>query len=74
MITTKEKERMLYRHKIEDRQKEVISACLIRLFSHPLWDEPEGEIDSLLVSARKQDDLFERKGLTEKYVLLGASN
>lgn len=65
---------MLYRHKMEDRQKEVIAACLTRLFSHSLWDEPEGEIDSLLVSARKQEDLFERKGLTEKYVLLGESS
>lgn len=74
MITTKEKERMLYRNKIEDKQKEVIAACLTRLFSHSLWDEPEGEIDSLLVSARKQDELFERKGLTETYVLLGGGN
>ena len=74
MLTTKEKERMLYRHKMEERQKKVIAACLTRLFSHTLWDEPEGEIDSLLVSARKQDDLFERKGLTEKYVLLGESS
>lgn len=71
MISTKEKERMLYRPKIDDKQKELISVCLQRLFSHPFWDEPEGEIDSLLVSARKQEDLFERKGLTERYVLLG---
>lgn len=74
MISTKEKERMLYRHKIEERQKEMIASCLTRMFSHPLWDEPEGEIDSLLVSAKKQDDLFERKGLTERYVLLGESS
>lgn len=74
LITSKEKDRMLYRNKIEDKQKEVISACLTRLFSHTLWDEPEGEIDSLLVSARKQDDFFDRKGLTEKYVLLGESS
>ena len=71
MISNKEKEKMLYRTKIDDRQKELIAVCLKRLFSHPLWDEPEGEIDSLLVSARKQDDLFERRGLTERYVLLG---
>jgi len=71
MISNKEKEKMLYRTKIDDKQKELIAVCLKRLFSHPLWDEPEGEIDSLLVSARKQDDLFERRGLTERYVLLG---
>jgi hypothetical protein len=46
--------------------------CLRRLFSHPMWDDPEPQIDSLLVSAQKQDDLFNQKGLTEKYVLYGA--
>jgi hypothetical protein len=45
--------------------------CLTRLFSHPIWDDPNPEIDSLLVSARKQDDLFARHGLTEKYVING---
>lgn len=74
MISTREKEKMLYRSKIDDMQKSLISVCLQRLFSHPLWDEPEGEIDSLLVSSRRQDDLFERKGLTERYVLLGGGN
>lgn len=72
MISTKEKEKMLYRSKIDERQKEVIAACLERLFSHPIWDEPEGEIDSLLGSSRKQDDFFERKGLTERYVIFGS--
>jgi hypothetical protein len=38
-----------------------------------MWDEPAGEIDSLLVSAKKQDDLFARKGLTEKFVIHGQS-
>ena len=71
MISSKEKDRMLYRAKIDDMQKNLIAACLTRLFSHSLWDEPEGELDSLLVSARKQDELFERKGLSERYVLLG---
>jgi hypothetical protein len=71
LATNRDKERMLYRGKIDDRQKEKIAVMLARLFSHTFWDEPEGEIDSLLVSARKQDDLFERKGLTERYVLLG---
>ena len=71
MISSKEKDRMLYRAKIDEMQKNIIAACLTRLFSHSLWDEPEGELDSLLVSARKQDDLFDRKGLSERYVLLG---
>ncbi len=72
-ITNDEREKMLYRTPIDDRQKGIIRMCLGRLFNHPLWDEPEGEIDSLLVSAKKQDDLFSRKGLTEKFVVHGQS-
>ncbi|WP_144733291.1 HNH endonuclease domain-containing protein [Extensimonas perlucida] len=70
-MTSEERERLLYRKPISDHQKAIIQKCLNRLFSHPLWDEPEGEVDSLLVSARKQDDLFSKKGLTEKYVIYG---
>lgn len=72
-ITNDEREKMLYRAPIDDRQKDIIRMCLNRLFNHPLWDEPEGEIDSLLVSAKKQDELFSRKGLTEKFVVHGQS-
>lgn len=71
-MTNDERERLLYREPLTEHQKNIISKCLSRLFSHPLWDEPEGELDSLLVSARKQDDFFEKKGLTEKYVIYGA--
>lgn len=70
-MTSGEREKLLYREAITDRQKEIIQKCLCRLFSHPLWDEPEGEVDSLLVSARKQDELFAKKGLTERYVIYG---
>lgn len=70
-MTNDEREKLLYRELIDERQKEIMKQCLHRLFSHPLWDEPEGEIDSLLVSAQKQEDLFSRKGLTEKYVVSG---
>ena len=70
-MTNEEREKVLYRPPFTSRQQEIVSTCLNRLFSHPMWDEPEGEIDSLLVSARKQDDLFARKGLTEKYVIYG---
>lgn len=70
-ITSEDRERILFREPITDHQKGLVTICLNRLFTHPLWDEPEGEVDSLLVSARKQDDLFERKGLTEKYVIYG---
>jgi hypothetical protein len=70
-MTNEEREKILYRPTISDHQKEIVQKCLNRLFSHPMWDEPEGEIDSLLGSAKKQDDLFNRKGLTEKYVIYG---
>jgi len=70
-ITNEDREKLLYRATMDSNQKDRIRVCLNRLFNHPLWDEPEGEIDSLLVSARKQDDLFNRKGLTEIYVLTG---
>ena len=70
-VTTEEREKLLYREPLTERQKQVIEICLQRLFSHPLWDEPEGEVDALLGSARKQDDLFDRKGLTERYVVQG---
>jgi hypothetical protein len=70
-ITNDDREKLLYRSVMDNDQKDRIAVCLQRLFNHPLWDEPEGEIDSLLVSARKQDELFNRKGLTEIYVLTG---
>ena len=70
-VTNEDREKLLYRHLITQNEKERIKTCLTRLFSHNMWDEPEGEIDSLLVSAKRQDDLFNRKGLSEKYVLLG---
>ncbi len=71
IMTSDERDKMLYRPTINPNQKLIIITCLNRLFNHSLWDSPEGEIDSLLVSAQKQDDLFNRKGLTEKYVLHG---
>jgi hypothetical protein len=73
IMTNDEREKMLYRSAISDHQKGIVKLGLNRLFSHPLWDDPEPEIDSLLVSARKQDDLFVRKGLTEKFVIHGQS-
>lgn len=70
-MTNDERERMLYCPPLTAKQIEIVKTCLHRLFTHPMWDEPEGEIDSLLVSARKQDELFSRKGLTEKFVIYG---
>lgn len=72
IMTNSERDKMLYRPPITDAQREIIRACLNRLFSHPMWDEPEGEVDTLLVSAQKQDELFDRKGLTERFVLYGS--
>ena len=67
--TEDERTKLLYRSTITEEQKQNIRVCLRRLFNHNMWDEPEGEIDSLLVSSRKQDDLFNRKGLTELFVV-----
>lgn len=72
-MTNEEREKILYRPALDDKEKLIIRKCLNRLFTHNMWDEPEGEIDSLLVSAKKQDDLFNRKGLTEKYVIYGTT-
>ena len=71
IMTNDEREKMLYRSPIPENQKDIIRGCLSRLFSHPMWDDPAPEIDSLLVSASKQDDLFTRKGLTERFVIYG---
>jgi hypothetical protein len=70
-MTSGEREKLLYRESMTEHQKTIVQKCLNRLFAHSLWDEPEGEVDSLLVSARKQDDLFTKKGLTEKDVIYG---
>ncbi|WP_221792221.1 hypothetical protein [Aquisediminimonas sediminicola] len=70
-MTSEDREHLLHRPDIDHARLEVIRSCLKRLFAHPMWDDPDSEIDSLLVSARKQEDLFNRKGLTEKYVIYG---
>lgn len=72
-MTSDERDRILYREPISDHQWLRVKKCLHRLFSHPLWAEPEGELDSLLVSSTKQDEYFAKKGITEKYVIYGVS-
>jgi hypothetical protein len=71
MLTHEERDKLLYRTKFSIEQIDRIKSNLGRLFDHNLWDEPEGEIDSLLVSSQKQNELFTRKGLTLTYVLTG---
>jgi hypothetical protein len=71
MRTEDERSRLLYRPEMTEDEKERIRTCLSRLFNHPLWDEPEGELDSILVSAKRQDELFTRKGLSPMFVLTG---
>ncbi|GAB2568919.1 HNH endonuclease domain-containing protein [Spirosoma areae] len=70
-VTNDDREKLLYRETIDVDQKGRIANCLQRLFGHPMWDEPEGELDTFLVSAKRQDDLFNRKGLSERFVLIG---
>ncbi|GAB2478207.1 hypothetical protein GCM10011375_18940 [Hymenobacter qilianensis] len=71
LITTDDRTKKLYRSDITDSQKEALNDYLERLFSHPFWDDNDQEIDILLVSAQRQEELFTRKGLTETYVLTG---
>jgi hypothetical protein len=73
MKTEDERSRLLYRPEMTQDEKVRIRTCLSRLFNHPIWDTPEGEIDNLLVSAQKQDALFVRNGLTPMYVLTGSA-
>ena len=68
-MTNDEIEKKLFRTEFSEKEVQVIKFFLSRLFSHPIWDEPDSEIDSLLVSSQKQDLLFDRKGLSEKFVL-----
>jgi hypothetical protein len=70
-MTNDEREHLLHRPEIAQERLDIVRTCLNRLFSHPMWDDPDSEVDSLLVSARKQEELFNRKGLTEKYVISG---
>ncbi len=73
MMTEDERTHLLYRQKMNQNDNDRIRTCLHRLFSHPMWDAPEGEIDNLLVSAQKQDELFARNGLSTRFVLTGSS-
>lgn len=72
-ITNEDRAQKLYRPAIADSQLPALNSYIERLFSHPFWDDNDPEIDPLLVSAQRQDDLFARKGLTERYVITGQS-
>lgn len=69
--TEDERTKLLYRPELTSGDRERIKTYLARLFNHPIWDMPEGEIDSILVSAKRQEDLFRRNGLTSLHVLTG---
>ncbi len=69
--TSDEREKLLYRPLLTDDELSRIESSLKRLFDHPLWLSPDPEVDKLLVSAQKQDELFRRNSLTVRYVLTG---
>jgi hypothetical protein len=71
MVTQDERTHMLYRPIMNNDQRSRIETGLKRLFEHTMWDMPEGEIDSLLVSAQKQDAFFKTHNLTAQYVVIG---
>ncbi|MHB8088850.1 MAG: ParB/RepB/Spo0J family partition protein [Anaerolineaceae bacterium] len=71
MKTADEREKLLYRQALTHDQVERAETCLDRLFNHTLWVDPNPEIDKLLASATKQEELFTRSSLTASYVLTG---
>lgn len=71
MKTVDERKKLLYRAIANKDQLERIDTYLERLFNHTLWTDPNPDIDSLLVSARKQDALFQQHSLTMNYILTG---
>jgi hypothetical protein len=71
MTTTGEREKLLYRPTLTSDQIDRIGTFFDRLFNHTLWVDPNPEIDKLLVSASKQEDLFNKHFLTINYVLTG---
>jgi hypothetical protein len=71
MMTEEERTKLLYRPEMTLDQRTRIQNCLKRLFNYTMWDAPEGQMDDLLVSAQKQDELFRQHNLTARYVLTG---
>jgi hypothetical protein len=69
--TMAEREKLLYRQNLTQDQIDRIDTCFDRLFGHSLWLDPNPEIDKLLVSASRQDTLFNKYSLTTNYVLTG---
>ncbi len=69
--TNEDRERLLYSPPITERQRQFIEECLIRLFLHSVWDDPEGKLDDLLSSTKRLENYFINKGLTERYVICG---
>jgi hypothetical protein len=69
--TSEERQKLLYRQLLTQDQIDRIDTYLDRLFSHSLWIDNNPEIDKLLISASKQEDLFNKHSLTINYVLTG---
>jgi len=69
--TTDERKKLLYRQPLTQDQIDRITTCLERLFDHSLWIDPKPEVDKLLMSASRQDDLFNKYSLTINYILTG---
>ncbi|GHV92937.1 hypothetical protein AGMMS50268_34400 [Spirochaetia bacterium] len=71
IITANDREKLLYRPTLTKDQIDRIGTSFDRLFNHSLWVDPNQEIDKLLMSASKQEDLFNKYFLTINYVLTG---
>ena len=69
--TVDERQKLLYRQNLTQDQIERINTCLERLFNHSLWVDNNPEIDKLLMSASRQEALFNKYLLTINYILTG---
>ena len=74
-LTTQEaREKLLYRQSLTADEIERLRTYLTRIFNHTLWVDPNSDIDTMLTSAKKQDELFNRHNLTTIYALTGLTN
>jgi hypothetical protein len=69
--TEDERQKLLYRQSLAPDQIDRINTYLERLFNHSLWVDSNPEIDKLLLSASRQEDLFKKYSLTIDYILTG---
>ena len=69
-----EREMLLYRPSITRDQMDRLKTCFKRIFDNPLWLSPDKDVDAKLTTSSRQEELFNKFGLTKYYVLTGSSS